>query len=733
MLINSLNFSRVGCNEKDTNVTFVSVNEGGCGVLKTPEYTADAEENQNKAAAPLVSRRMVRRECRKQDSRARGVMVLATDQDSGRSGSVSYSLIHSFGSFAIHASNQHGQITTTRRLDRDGEDKEFFLTVIAKDSGTQPRQTSCSFRVVVEDVNDNPPVFDQAKYEQTLATDHNPATPVLRVSASDRDSGSNARVTYHLEGHPNHLEFFYLEPMTGVLSLKRSLNATMANAQTFDLGVRAVDGGTPPLWSMASVSIPVVSSGELPPTVVGQHPRQPAIPENTTESTEVVVLCARRMRTGSCASERQWNLIRLTRFKENIISIVESIFTESVLSVSNVGGCKARRGAGGAGDVPRWPETGRDRRRLPDHQSAVCGDSSGVSIFVATRTLDYEFVQAYKLNLQIVNDRNARLEQQVMVTIVDVNDNAPLLQPFDGAVRENTDSMLITTIQAVDKDASPQYRQLTYSFDVTASNDVISKFALKTNGELWTTQPLDREEVSQYRVPIQVTDGVPAHERMTTYWITVQDLNDVAPQFDLSNGVYEVQLPENREPGKPTGVRLHVDDEDIVNHFTFEIVEGNEEKKFRVDPSARTILVNKPLDYDYPVMDRNVSPAEEVSALDPDLPPSVNQNILYYLSPDEQRNFTIDSRSGQLSIRGCLDREAAVRGTMTLYPRANDEGGKGHDADPATVQVTILDLNDNYPHIIKPHFMHSYVLMMRRHIGKINSSGHVFHCCAVAL
>ena len=52
--------------------------------------------------------------------------------------------------------------SSSQRLDRDGEDKEFFLTVIAKDSGSQPRQTSCSFRVVVEDVNDNPPVFDQA-------------------------------------------------------------------------------------------------------------------------------------------------------------------------------------------------------------------------------------------------------------------------------------------------------------------------------------------------------------------------------------------------------------------------------------------------------------------------------------------------------------------------------------------------------------------------------------------
>ncbi|XP_050704553.1 DE-cadherin-like [Eriocheir sinensis] len=458
------------------------------------------------------------------------------------------------------------------RLDRDGEDKEFFLTVIAKDSGLQPRQTSCSFRVVVEDVNDNPPVFDLPRYEQTLATDHNPATPVLRVSASDRDTGENARINYHLEGHPNHLEFFYLEPLTGVLTLKRPLQPTMANTQIFHVRVRAVDGGTPSLWSTAPVTIKVVSSGELPPTVVGQHPRQPAIPENTTENTEVVVLCAR----------------------SNLADSPSVYFT-----LVN-------------GDTPDTNSEGTFaiRRRLPDQQSSVCGDSAGVTVFVATRTLDYEFVQLYKLNLQIVNERNARLEQQVLVTIVDVNDNAPLLQPFDGAVLENTDSTLITTIQAVDKDASPEYRKLTYSFDATASHDVITKFTLKTNGELWTTGPLDREEVSQYRVPIQVTDGVPDHERMTTYWITVQDLNDVAPQFDLSQGVYEVQLPENREAGKPTGIRLAVDDQDIVNHFTFKIVEGNEERKFRIDP-----LVNKPLDYDYPVMDRNVSPLVGITSL----------------------------------------------------------------------------------------------------------------------
>ena len=37
-----------------------------------------------------------------------------------------------------------------------------------------------------------------------------------------------------------------------------------------------------------------------------------------------------------------------------------------------------------------------------------------------------------------------------------------------------------------------------------------------------------------------------------------------------------------------------------------------------------------------------------------------------------------------------------------LYPRATDEGGEGHDAEAPVVQVTILDLNDNYPHLVRP-------------------------------
>ncbi|XP_037787693.1 DE-cadherin-like [Penaeus monodon] len=638
------------------------------------------------------------------------VLVLATDEDTGQNGHVIYTLINGFDSFTVQASNQHGQITTTRRLDRDQGDKDFVLTVIGRDSAQEALQDSCSFRVVVEDVNDNAPFFDQPRYDQTLATDHRAGTTVLRVTASDLDAGDNGRISYSLLArHAPDLDYFMVDSSSGIMSLRAPLDGSMANSRTFELTAQAQDAGQPALSSTVPVSITVVSTGELPPTIVRQDPLRPSILENTTENTPVVTVCAR----------------------SNLADSPNVYFTliNGNTKDTNSEGTFALR-------------------RLPDSSSA-CTDSSGVSIFVATRNLDYETVQAYTLLLQVVNDQNARLDERIPVEIVDVNDNAPLLQPFDGAVVENADGALITTIVAVDLDASPEFRELTYAFDALADEDVRAKFELKPNGELWTTKPLDREEVKQYRVPIQVTDGVPEHERMTTYWITVQDLNDVAPAFAPS-GVFEVELPENRELGKPTGIRLPVHDPDIVSQHEYEIISGNEEEKFRIDSATGDVLVNRPLDFDHPVFDRNFTmrvrvsdganaPAEteitiavtnvndlqpvferanytftvtenadcnvtfgKVSAIDPDLPMSESQNILYYLSSLELANFTIGNTSGELSLKGCLDREAATRGTMTFYPRANDEGGRGHDANPATVELTILDLNDNHPHIRSP-------------------------------
>lgn len=48
-------------------------------------------------------------------------------------------------------------------LDRDepAREKEAYLTVLATDNGRPQLDDVCTFKVTIEDVNDNSPVFDK--------------------------------------------------------------------------------------------------------------------------------------------------------------------------------------------------------------------------------------------------------------------------------------------------------------------------------------------------------------------------------------------------------------------------------------------------------------------------------------------------------------------------------------------------------------------------------------------
>jgi hypothetical protein len=53
--------------------------------------------------------------------------------------------------------------------------------------------------IVVLDINDNSPIFDRDIYEARITIDIPIGSPVLRVRASDRDSGHNAMISYALK------------------------------------------------------------------------------------------------------------------------------------------------------------------------------------------------------------------------------------------------------------------------------------------------------------------------------------------------------------------------------------------------------------------------------------------------------------------------------------------------------------------------------------------------------
>ena len=99
--------------------------------------------------------------------------IKATDVDSGSNGNLRYSMsptqdLNSRSFFTLNANT--GVITTTQRLDREKMDKHLFR-VSAKDQGSPPLESFMTLEIIVEDVNDNPPIFESNFYATSVRED----------------------------------------------------------------------------------------------------------------------------------------------------------------------------------------------------------------------------------------------------------------------------------------------------------------------------------------------------------------------------------------------------------------------------------------------------------------------------------------------------------------------------------------------------------------------------------
>lgn len=58
-----------------------------------------------------------------------------------------------------------------------------------------PRQTGTgSIRIIVDDINDNQPQFAFKEYSTSIMENLPPLSPVITITASDKDSGRNAQI-----------------------------------------------------------------------------------------------------------------------------------------------------------------------------------------------------------------------------------------------------------------------------------------------------------------------------------------------------------------------------------------------------------------------------------------------------------------------------------------------------------------------------------------------------------
>ena len=98
--------------------------------------------------------------------------------------------------------------------------------------------------------------------------------------------------------------------------------------------------------------------------------------------------------------------------------------------------------------------------------------------------------------------------------------------------------------------------------------DPSSSFAIDPlNATIFTILPLDREVQDVYNVTVVVSDGgIPPLKNMAVVMITIEDLNDNAPQFDETE--YLSQVAENATIGTLIG-NVYATDDDIQQVVLF--------------------------------------------------------------------------------------------------------------------------------------------------------------------
>ncbi|VDN43315.1 unnamed protein product [Gongylonema pulchrum] len=148
--------------------------------------------------------------------------------------------------------------------------------------------------------------------------------------------------------------------------------------------------------------------------------------------------------------------------------------------------------------------------------------------------VDREQKSKYHLDLALVQDGITRSRSTATVTIENVNDNAPYIDPSIavGYIPENSPShTAIMKLQPVDNDLFPKQTVFQYKIADVRLAEIFS--VNETTGILSTVDVLDREKRSFYAVPVIVRDrGTPPRSVTINLRIYVDDYDDNAPESE---------------------------------------------------------------------------------------------------------------------------------------------------------------------------------------------------------
>ncbi|XP_052226809.1 protocadherin beta-18-like [Dreissena polymorpha] len=190
-------------------------------------------------------------------SNTRVDFVTAIDEDQGENQRLRYEIMPQYapgGALAVPFTVLYdGEVKTTQELDREMK-ASYSFKVLAVDFGIPAQTGTVEVLVNVEDINDNMPIFVFPSADNNTVTAYNEKseTEIVRLQATDMDSGINQELIYFIvEGDPDNR--FSLDPSSGKLYIVKYVHLTAD--KLISLLVAVYDKGKPQLSSKASLNI----------------------------------------------------------------------------------------------------------------------------------------------------------------------------------------------------------------------------------------------------------------------------------------------------------------------------------------------------------------------------------------------------------------------------------------------------------------------------------------------
>lgn len=637
----------------------------------------------------------------KEDSRSGRQVILdtATDSDIGSNGVDHTTYRIASGNeqekFRLDITvNPSGEGAFLHLVSTGGLDREltpcYQLLIEVEDRGDPKRFGYLQVNVTIQDTNDNPPIFNQDHYQNSVFEDAAVGSSVLQVTAEDLDEGANADIRYFLEeGTP-----FAIDPKTGIITIKEALD--YESRRQYSLTIHAFDSGVPGLSGRCEANITLLDVNDNDPMVKFRYyppsSKFASVDENAIIGTVVALLT---------------------------VSDLDSDSANGNMSVSILAGNEQ-----GHFDVYSSP--------IPK-----------LSLIKVASVLDRERISSYNFTVSVSDNGKPMARSSIaslVIYINDTNDHPPVFQQAVYRVNISEDvprGSFIEGVSATDGD-SGQNANLCYSL---VSGNSLGWFAISENSGLVTTAALlDRETASQVVLNISARDhGMQPKVSYATLVVNIADVNDQIPMFTQEN--YHVFLLEN-SPADSELLVLSATDSDLGYNGTIRFSFGstmpsNLRDLFSLDAASGRLSTARVLDREqqasyelyiqasdmgvpsltsiakvnitlrdvndnwptfYPVryfvnIKENEPPGTHVTTVKAtDLDLGRNGTVKFTITVGDLVRFHVDSKTGRITTQQSLSREDGT--TYELMVSAADGGGL-HSLPEATVIVSVVDDQHN--------------------------------------